>query len=598
MKLLPIILLNFFGAFNGAAIAQIVALPVNEWAKKLADPGDKKNEAYFNLADKLAKLDSAAAYNFISELEKQPKAANNYFLARLYCLKAYVNMYKTSRVNGIPYDKKTVNEVTPLMAKAMHLAYELNDNYLAAMVSDRYGDYMYAFEKTELDVMYTMNACELYDQIHLWPAFIYYDYMRLSSMLWYVREYAGSIQYALKAINVLNAQTYDDNPYKDMNMISCYNTIALSYKNMHLFDSAFLYFQKGLDIERKIGHPVWKGIISGNIAQIYFEQEGYAKALPLFEMDYATSNKGGDYGSAANSLQWAARTNLKLGNKILALQQNREAFILLRKMPKANYLANIYFTAAEIYRELGNRDSLIYYSGLFNTLHDSLERTIYQSSISIAKLRLSDEQSRLNIMKLRREKGEQLQQRNFIIAGILFLAVIALLLINRQRLKVKYQQELAVQEKLRMQQENLRIQQEMESAIMQLKMFTENIIEKTNLVEKLEQQLNNKTISATEQQLISELSQQTILTEDDWDKFKSLFEKIFPLFFQRLKNVAADITVAEQRMAALTRLQLTTRQMASMLGISVDSVHKTKQRLRKRFNLGTDANMEEYIAGV
>ena len=588
-----IILLLIFALIGSPhpSMCQTSGFDVNEWAKKLADPGDKKNEAYFNLADKLAKLDSAAAYNFISELEKQSKAANNYFLARLYCLKAYVNMSKTSRVNGIPYDKKTVNEVTPLMSKAMHLAYELNDNYLAAMVSDRYGDYMYAFENTELDVMYTMNACELYDQIHLWPAFIYYDYMRLSSMLWYVREYAGSIQYALKAINVLNAQTYNDNPYRDMNMISCYNTIALSYKNMHLFDLAFLYFQKGLDIERKIGHPVWKGIISGNMAQIYFEQEGYAKALPLFEMDYATSNKGGDYGSAANSLQWAARTNLKLGNKILALQQNREAFILLRKMPKANYLANIYFTAAEIYRELGNRDSLIYYTGLFNTLHDSLERTIYQSSISIAKLRLSDEQSRLNIMKLRREKGEQLQQRNFIIAGILFLAVVALFLINRQRLKIKFQQKFYAQEKIR-------AQQEIESARAQLKMFTENIIEKTNLVEKLEQQLNNKTISREEQQLISELSQQTILTEDDWVKFKSLFEKIFPMFFQRLKNTATDITVAEQRMAALTRLQLTTRQMASMLGISLDSVHKTRQRLRKRFTLSNDANIEEYISGI
>ena len=149
-----------------------------------------------------------------------------------------------------------------------------------------------------------------------------------------------------------------------------------------------------------------------------------------------------------------------------------------------------------------------------------------------------------------------------------------------------------------MQQENLNIQQEMESATAQLKMFTENIIDKTNLVEKLEQQLNNKTISATEQQLISELSQQTILTEEDWDKFKSLFEKTFPLFFQRLKNTATDITVAEQRMAALSRLQLTTRQMASMLGISVDSVHKTRQRLRKRFTLSNDANIEEYIAGI
>jgi len=50
-------------------------------------------------------------------------------------------------------------------------------------------------------------------------------------------------------------------------------------------------------------------------------------------------------------------------------------------------------------------------------------------------------------------------------------------------------------------------------------------------------------------------------------------------------------------MAAPTRLQLTTRQMASMLDISVDSVHKTRQRLRKRFNVGADANVEEYIGG-
>ena len=152
--------------------------------------------------------------------------------------------------------------------------------------------------------------------------------------------------------------------------------------------------------------------------------------------------------------------------------------------------------------------------------------------------------------------------------------------------------------KIKSEQENLLLEKEIMSAKEQMQMFTKNIIEKTNLVEKYEQQLNNKAISKEEQQIISELSQQTILTEDDWDKFKSLFEKIFPLFFQRLKTTAPDITVAEQRMAALTRLQLTTRQMASMLGISVDSVHKTKQRLRKRFNLGAEANLEEFIAGI
>ena len=79
---------------------------------------------------------------------------------------------------------------------------------------------------------------------------------------------------------------------------------------------------------------------------------------------------------------------------------------------------------------------------------------------------------------------------------------------------------------------------------------------------------------------------------------KTLFEKIHPLFFQQLKQKAADITLAEQRMAALTRLQLTSKQMAAMLGISVDSVHKTRQRLRQRLQLSNDINLDEYIAAV
>ena len=51
-------------------------------------------------------------------------------------------------------------------------------------------------------------------------------------------------------------------------------------------------------------------------------------------------------------------------------------------------------------------------------------------------------------------------------------------------------------------------------------------------------------------------------------------------------------------MAALTRLQLTSKQMASMLGISVDSVHKTRQRLRQRLQLGSDINLEEYVSNI
>lgn len=564
--------------------------PIEIWVKKLSDPDDKKNEAYLNLRNWLAQVDNSKAFNFIKKLEEHSKEENKYYMARLNCLKSFVLLYKQDKKIGESFSDEVVNEVSQLMEKAMHLTYELNDDYLEAMVSGYYGSFMYALNKTELSVMYMMNSAELYDKIHLTPPYAY-DYISLSGMLWYIREYRNSIKFSLKTIGFLSTADYKDDAYKDVYTISCYNTIALSYQKMEMLDSAFVYYQKGLDIAKRIHSPIWEGIISGNIGQIYYAKKDYKTALPLFELDYVNSNTEGEFDNAANSLQWAARTNLKLDHKKLALKQLREAFSLLQKIPKANYLSNIYNTASEIFEAFGNKDSVIHYSSLYTKLNDSLEKTIYQSSISISKLRLNEEKNRYDMIELQREKQQQVRQRNFIIGGILLVSIFILLYMSRRGQLLNHQKELALKEKQLM-------EHDMISAKEQLNMFTKNIVEKTYIIETLEKQLNHKIGTEEEQKLMTELSQQTILTDDDWDHFKVLFEKVFPMFFQRLKSNVMDVTIAEQRMAALTRLQLSTKQMASMLGISVDSVHKTKQRLRRRFNLTADANLEEFIAEI
>jgi len=148
----------------------------------------------------------------------------------------------------------------------------------------------------------------------------------------------------------------------------------------------------------------------------------------------------------------------------------------------------------------------------------------------------------------------------------------------------------------KMEQEKLLMEREVASAKDQLRMFTENVIEKTNLIEKLESQAKGKQVTSEQQAIISELSRHTILTEEDWLKFKSLFEKIHPGFFINLQEKVADITVAELRMAALTRLHLSTNQIASTLGISPNSVYKTKQRLRQRLSIEVEDSLEEAIA--
>jgi DNA-binding CsgD family transcriptional regulator/tetratricopeptide (TPR) repeat protein len=592
LRTIAAFIFTFLITSHRTAVCQSVNLNPKEWAKKLADPSDKNNEASFTLTSILEKQDSALDISFLDKLSKEPSAKGHYFIARFNCVKAsnLLTFYGPNPLS--PFTKDSIQrEVTKLLEEAMKEAFIVDDDYLAAYVSSKYGTAMQAFQNTEKAVMYMMYSAELYEKVNLhgsWPT-----YFVLGEMLWRVREYHKSIQYTKIAIPLLIAA---HGPITKIYVMMCNNTIALSFHRMEEYDSALYYYNKALQLasevnDKKVG-KLWNSIVSGNIAQIDFAQGKYTTALRLFMMDYQSSKEDGVYDEAGNSIQWAAKTNLALGNKKEALRQVRESFNLLKKwLNPANYRQNAYLTASQIFKAFGDNDSAYYYSAKYNTLHDSLERVIYQSSISISKLRLDNEKNRYNVQNLEREKKAELQTRNLIIVSMLLLCAIGLFIINRQRqkskLKARFQQE-----------EKRRIEQEMESARDQLKMFTKSIIEKTNLIEKLESQAENKLKSQEQQQLIEELSKQSILTDDDWQRFKILFGKLYPGFFEKINKHVNNITQAEQRMAALTLLHLTTKQMAAVLGISPNSVIKAKLRMRQRFNLQNDQEVESFIMSL
>ncbi|MGE5106341.1 MAG: tetratricopeptide repeat protein [Sphingobacteriales bacterium] len=558
--------------------AQSNELNITEWAKKLSDPSPPSNIYIGQLDSNLYKTGKAPL--FLDELEKKGKG--HHFHARFCIIKASIAYQEGAQFELKKIEPKLNPELKPeimkLLSMAIQEAYRSGDDYLVASVSMHYAHISHTLKEFELSMMYMMNATELNEklQIENRPS----DYQTLGELLYQIKEYKESVKYSLKALHA-----WETNATKDtLRIMWAYNTIALGYHRQFIYDSAFIFYKKGLEFANELTLDIWKGIISGNMGQIYYAQKQYDTALALLQLDYNTSRKQALYDNAANSLQWAARTQLALGNKATALQQVREALELLMKVPDVYYLRNTYYTATEVFKAIGAYDSAFYYNTRYATLNDSLDRVAALSSIAIAKARANDEKSRYSIQSLQHEKEKQLLQRNILIAAILLLTLFAILIVNRQRLKARLEME--------------RLEQEIVSAKEQLSMFTGNIVEKTALIEKLEEQIKNKDISAEQQALMTELSQQTILTEDDWTRFKNLFEKTYPGFFITLKQKTPDITIAEQRMAALTRLQLTTKQMAAMLGISADSVHKTRQRLRQRFNLTTETNIEEYIANI
>lgn len=565
-------------------------LDPGKWVIALSKKDRSSYDSLASLYVKFEKVDSLQTFQFLDQLAEKGRSKGDHFQALFNCAKAGLIYnkcyYAFNRIGKTPDNIDWIKQqLMSLYSSAIDIAYKSEDDMLVAFVSYTYGSAISNFGETGLSVMYAKNGIDLYEKLS-YPI-LPERYQFLAELLYKVREYKESIRYGKKAINAWQASPREFKPFT----VSSMNTVALGYHRQQFYDSALIFYNQALELAQRIKDTVWTGIVSGNMGQIFYAQGKYDTAYTLLRGDYNASKQKGFFDNAGHSLQWAARTNLALGNKARALAEVREAFQLLKQWPDANYLRNTYYTATQIFREMGDYDSAFYYNNLWSRINDSLEKVVATSSLAISKAKLNDETSRYNIQNLNKEKRSQLLFRNMMIAGIVLLSLFALLLVNRNRLKTKVRMEKIEKEKMLM-------EQEVALAQTQLKMFTENIIEKTNLIEKLESQAKGRDITSEQQKIISELSQQTILTEEDWTRFKSLFETIYPGFFMKLKEKFPDITLAEQRMAALTRLNLTTRQVASMLGISVDSVHKSRYRLRQRFNIGTETNLDQVVANL
>lgn len=570
---LRIFVLFVFLQTNHFCFSQSPGYPYDEWIKKLSSKKQPFQSGFQEIFSALRGKDLPEATAIFNALEEKGKSSGAYFATRVNLIKAY--WFWNSNLPG------KVDSTQQFMKKAINTAYETDDESLVSYISWQYGSLMYWAGLTEPATMYSLYAAELDEKAGITSSS--QNYTLLGDLLYRTRDYEKAIYYTRKAIDVL-----PDSALAKRSIMSLQNTIALCWQRMDKYDSAFFYFHIAMRMAKEINDSIWMSIISGNEGQIYFAQKNYSTARHLLEYDYQQSTKFGEVTSAANSLQWVARIDLIEGKKDSALIRVRAALQVFDPGATSNYLENVYYATADVYRAFGNYDSAYKYAQLYNQQHELNERTVANSRLEIARIKLDNLQQMQALKNLRREKDAEKLKRNFIIAIIILIAVIVMFFFNRMRLKHRHNEQLALQQKAA-------AETEVTAAHAELDRFKKNVIEKTGLIEKLQQQADEKQANFGQQAIIDELTHQTILTEDEWEKFKSLFEKINPQFFIHLKEKAPDITIAEQRMAALMRLQLGSKQVASMLGISVDSVRKTRLRLRKRLGLSVEEEVEHWL---
>ncbi len=121
--------------------------------------------------------------------------------------------------------------------------------------------------------------------------------------------------------------------------------------------------------------------------------------------------------------------------------------------------------------------------------------------------------------------------------------------------------------------------------------FMENIKEKLKEVKGLGK--NKETIVALDQ-IVKEIDITSRLQED-WDQFEHHFDQVHGDFLSRLRNEFLDLTPNEQKLCAFLRLNLNTKDIANLMGISLRGVEVARYRLRKKLNLEKGQNLSKFI---
>lgn len=94
---------------------------------------------------------------------------------------------------------------------------------------------------------------------------------------------------------------------------------------------------------------------------------------------------------------------------------------------------------------------------------------------------------------------------------------------------------------------------------------------------------------------LHQLMEEAIRSQEDWSLFDSYFQNAHQHFVERLQHTYPDLTAGDLRICCLLRMNLSTKELASLLNISVRAVELRRYRLRKRLGLNGDTNLVDFL---
>ncbi len=180
--------------------------------------------------------------------------------------------------------------------------------------------------------------------------------------------------------------------------------------------------------------------------------------------------------------------------------------------------------------------------------------------------------------------------------SILFVRYRAIIRIRKQEQKLRAQKE---QELIRLRNQNLQTKldfksRELANSTMAIIKKNEFLFELKKMLREHKAKLGSRYPDKFYNSALKKINR-NISGGDDWKLFETNLENAHEAFIQQLIKTYPDLTQSDLRFCTYLRMNLSSKEISSLMKISVRGVENHRYRLRKKFNLTRNVNLNEFI---
>lgn len=476
--------------------------------------------------------------------------------------------------------------------------------------------------------------------------------LNLGATYYVMYDYDQALDYYLRAYNLslkFLGQT------EEMTVL---NNIAIIYSEDKQYDKAEEFFNRAYSIAARLEENEKQGIYATNLGIVFNNKKEYADAYTylnearrLIKKDTfaliqskmalaenlvlqenplraekildSISSQIKSYNREINSqFNYLKASIHKASNEIpqaidYGIKALNDSEAWERKIEITQLLSTLYQQNDNLSAALRMKDSIIQYS---DSLHYRKNLKVYQAN----KLRFEIQNYQKELEAAETQLSFQKKIKNMVLGAVVIILLISGWAIRN--LMVKYRQKKLIHQKnqeiveLQLQQEKRAVQQlthqiktqEQESAFESKKILEEMEVKNRKLASKA---LSLASRNEVLKDLIAYLSRHPALvknitvkskikeltkylnSESEWEDYTRHFEEVNQGILKKLKARHPKLKPADLRFISYLYMNLSPKEIASILNITIDATWKRKERIAKKMNLQTANDLICYISG-